>query len=123
MKPYRFEDKLKTFELENFGKNIQWIESQYLNLIYNPMFDKIQTRDEYEKTKDLVEWECAICGKPIFMSQKRNDVENFVCDECRKTYNNKNRSVDVRILNSRTKMYRMMEDTIYQELEDYLGGE
>jgi hypothetical protein len=75
---------------------------QYLNLIYDPLLDRICERHEYEKTYDLIVWHCAICGEKIYTSLRRSDIENFVCEKCRETYNNKNNVVDRRILNSRT---------------------
>ena len=113
-------DLVKELELEEYISDLQNIENQYLNLIYNPMFDIVMTRDEYDKVKDLIEWTCAICHKEILINKRRYDVENFVCDKCVKEHNNKNRSIDIRILNSRTKLYKEIEDRLYKELEDNL---
>lgn len=115
------DELIKKLELENFKDEINNIENQYLNLIYHPLFDKICTRDEYDRTRELMEWTCAICNKKIFINKRKYDVENFVCDECKSVHNNKNTSIDVRILNSRTKLYKYLEDRLYQELEDNLN--
>lgn len=113
--------RVKDFGLDVFVKDIQNIEYQYLNLIYHPLFDKVCGRDEYERTKELIEWNCAICGEKILTNKRRTDVENFVCDKCKESHNNKKKMVDFRILSSRTKMYKMLEDNLYKELEDNLN--
>lgn len=107
-------------DIGQFGKVIDNIENRYLNLIYNPYFDLVCTREEFDRTRDYMEWKCAICGKKILTNWRRYDVENFVCDSCKEVHNNKNQSIDPRILNSRTKMFNMITDRIYQELEDNL---
>lgn len=114
-------DFIRKLELENFGDYINYTENQYLNLIYHPLFDKVVTRDEYDRSRELMEWECAICGKKIFINRRKYDVENFVCEKCKETHNNKNTSIDIRILNSRTKLYKYLEERLYQELEDSLN--
>ena len=114
-------DLIKKYELESFRENIRNIENQYMCLIYHPLFDKVCTRDEYDKTKDLMEWTCAICNKKIYINKRRYDVDNFVCEECNKVHNNKCISIDYRILKSRTKLYKYLEDRLYQELEDTLS--
>ena len=114
-------DIVRKFELELYLSDINKIENQYLNLIYHPLFDKICTRDEYDRTREMMKWTCAICHKPILIHKRKYDVENFVCDTCKKEYNNKSSFVDRRILNSRTKLYKYLENNLYQQLEDYLG--
>ena len=116
-----YDDLLKKYDLEEYKDDIYQIENQYLNLIYHPVLDKICTRDEYERTKELMKWFCAICNDEILINKRKYDVENFVCERCKETHNNKNKVVDRRILNSRTKMYKMLEDNLYQELEDTLN--
>lgn len=112
---------IKSLGLEKFTCDINNIENQYLNLIYHPLFDKVCTRDEYDSTRELMEWTCGICQSKILINKRRCDVENFVCEKCKKEHNNKSRSVDIRILNSRTKLYKYLEDRLYQELEDSLN--
>lgn len=111
----------KKLELDNFISDLSNIENQYLNLIYHPLFDSICTRDEYERTREMMKWECAICHTPILINRRKCDVENFVCETCKKQYNNKNILIDRRILDSRTKLYKYLEDKLYQQLEDYLN--
>ena len=115
-------EKLKASGLERFSKDFDNIESQWLNLIYDPNFNKVVERWVYEKTAGLMEWKCAICGEPILSDKNRTDVENFVCERCRETYNNKSPIVDRKILNSRTRMFKYIEDKLYEELEDNLNG-
>ncbi len=113
-------DKMNELGLQSYQKQLDYIENQYLNLIYNRLLDVIQERWEYEKTINLIEWKCAICGEKILADKKRNDVENFVCNRCKEYHNNKNEIIDHRILDSRTKMYKTIEDRLYEELEDNL---
>jgi hypothetical protein len=113
-------DKLKSFGLERFSRYFDNIESQYLNLIYDPNFDRVVERWVYDKTAGLMEWKCAICGDPILTDRNRTDVENFVCEKCKEKYNNKNPLIDRRIMDSRTRMFRYLEDKLYEELEDVL---
>ena len=111
---------ISKLELDIFKSDIRNIETQSLNLIYHPLFDKVVTREEYEKTKDMMEWTCAICNTPILIHSRKYDVENFVCETCAKTYNNKSPMIDRRILDSRTKLYKHLEDNLYKQLEDSL---
>ena len=113
-------DKLKSLGLGRFSKDFDNVESQYLNLVYDPNFDRVVERWVYEKTTGLMEWTCAICSRPILVDKNRTDVENFVCEGCRDKYNNKSPVVDRRILNSRTRMFKYIEDKLYEELEDVL---
>lgn len=113
---------MKSFELDGFYKDLDNIENQYLNLIYDPIFDRVVERWIYEKTSGLMEWKCAICGCDILVDKNKNDVENFVCDGCKKIHNNTNEIIDRRIVDSRTKMYEWIKDRIYDELEDNLKG-
>lgn len=113
-------DLIRKLELEGFEKDLDYIENQYLNLIYHPLFDKVCPLEEYIRTRELMRWECAICGSEILINRRKYDVENFVCDKCKEVHNNKNTSIDIRILNSRTKLYKYLEDRLYQELEDSL---
>lgn len=115
-------DKLKSSGLERFSRDFDNIESQYLNLIYDHNFDRVVERWVYEKTAGMMEWKCAICGEPILSDRNRTDVENFVCERCRETYNSKNSLVDRRIMDSRTKMFKYIENKLYEELEDNLNG-
>ena len=115
-------DKLNELGLRRFAKDFDNIESQYMNLIYDPIFNRVVERWVYEKTIGMMEWTCAICGKPILSDSGRSDVENFVCDTCKEKYNNKSPVVDRRIMNSRTKMFKYIEDKLYEELEDKLKG-
>ena len=112
---------MKKYELELFLSDINNIESQYLNLIYHPLFDKVCTRSEWDSTKDLMEWTCAICNTKILINKRRYDIENFVCETCKKEHNKKSTFVDNRILKSRTKLYKVLEERLYQELEDVLN--
>lgn len=115
-------EKLKTLGLERFARDFDRIEEQYLNLVYDPNFDRVVERWVYDKTSGLMEWKCAICGDPILADKNRIDPENYVCERCREHYNNKSPVVDVRILASRTKMFKYMENKLYEELEDRLNG-
>lgn len=115
-------ERLKSLGLERFSRDFDNIESQWLNLIYDPNFNRVVERWVYEKTAGLMEWTCAICGDPILSDRNRTDVENFVCERCKETYNNKNPLVDRRILDSRTRMFKYIEDKLYEELEDSLNG-
>ena len=56
----------------------------------------------------------------VVIPSKENDPENFVCEFCRETYNNKNQNVDRRILESRNEMYMELIKRIYDEFEDSL---
>ena len=80
-------DKLNELGLRRFAKDFDNIESQYMNLIYDPIFNRVVERWVYEKTIGMMEWTCAICGKPILSDRGRSDVENFVCDTCKEKYN------------------------------------
>lgn len=112
---------IKKLELERFEKDIENFESRYLNLIYHPLFNKVCTREEYDKTREMMEWSCAICNSRILLSKRKYDVENFVCETCKKEHNNKNVIIDRRILDSRTKLYKHLENNLYQQLEDSLN--
>jgi hypothetical protein len=114
-------ERLKELGLQRFSKDFDNIESQYLNLIYDPNFDKVVERCVYEKTAGLIEWTCAICGAPILSDKNKTDVENFVCEKCKERYNNKSPLVDRRIMDSRTRMFRYIEDKLYERLEDSLN--
>lgn len=107
--------------LERHKSAIDNFESRYLNLIYHPLFDKICTRDEYDRTGNLMKWTCAICNNEILIDKGKYDVENFVCETCKKVHNNKNQFIDRRILDSRTKLYNWIEENLYKELEDRLN--
>ena len=113
-------DKMNELGLQSYQKQLDYIENQYLNLIYNRLLDVIQERWEYEKTINLIEWKCAICGEKILADKKRNDVENFVCNRCKEYHNNKNEIIDHRILDSRTKMYKTIEERLYEENNEYM---
>lgn len=113
-------ERLKQLGLQRFSRDFDNIESQYLNLIYDPNFNKVVERWVYEKTAGLLEWKCAICGEPILVDKSKNDVENFVCEKCKEKYNNKNQVVDRRILDSRTNLFKHIENKLYEELEDKL---
>lgn len=116
-------DIIEELELQKFKKTIiQRIENQELDLVLDPLFNCICDRVTYEKNRNLMEWECAICGAKIIVSKIRNDIENFVCVNCREAHNNKNTVVDRRILDSRTRMFKLMEDNIYNELETRLNS-
>lgn len=114
--------RLKKYGLEKFTKDIDNIEFQYLNLIYDPVFDHVVERWIYDKTSGLIEWECAICGCKILTDKNKCDVENFVCESCKESYNNKSLLIDRRIMESRTKMFKYIESKLYEELEDKLKG-
>ena len=113
-------ERLKQLGLQRFSRDFDNIESQYLNLIYDPNFNRVVERWVYEKTAGLLEWKCAICGEPILVDKSKNDVENFVCEKCKENYNNKNQVVDRRILDSRTNLFKHIENKLYEELEDKL---
>ena len=115
-------DRLKLYGLEKFRNDIENIEMQYLNLIYDSNFDHIVDRRTYDKTKGLMKWKCAICGSEILVDRNREDVENFVCGVCRELYNNESPLIDRRIMNSRTRMFKYIENKLYEELEDNLRG-
>lgn len=114
------QERVKKYGLEKYIKDIDNIENQYLNLIYDPNFDHVVEKWLYERTVGLMPWKCAICGNEILVDKKREDVENFVCDKCKEHYNNKNLVVDRRILDSRTRMFKWIEEKLYEELEDSL---
>lgn len=115
-------DIIDELELGKFKKTIiQRIENQELDLILDPLFNYVCDRVTYEKNRNLMEWECAICGEKIIVSKIKNDAENFVCEKCRELYNNNSPSVDRRILDSRTRMFKFMEEKLYEELETRLG--
>jgi len=113
-------DKLREQGLERFSRDFDRIEEQYLNLVYDPNFDHVVERWVYDKTAGLMEWRCAICGEPILSDKNRMDVENFVCERCKERYNNKNVLIDRRIMDNRTKMFKYLENKLYEELEDNL---
>ena len=113
-------DKLRQQGLERFSRDFDRIEEQYLNLVYDPNFDHVVERWVYDKTAGLMEWRCAICGEPILSDKNRTDVENFVCERCKERYNNKNVLIDRRIMDNRTKMFKYLENKLYEELEDNL---
>lgn len=115
-------EKLKKLGLERFARDLDRIEEQYLNLVYDSNFDRVVERWVYDKTAGLMEWKCAICGEPILADRYRIDAENYVCEKCREKYNNKSPVIDVRILVSRTRMFKYMENKLYEELEDSLNG-
>lgn len=115
-------ERLKQLGLQRFSRDFDNIESQYLNLIYDPNFNRVVERWVYEKTANLIEWKCAICEASIFVDRNKNDVENFVCEKCREKHNNKSPIVDRRILDSRTRLFKHIEDKLYEELEDCLKG-
>ena len=115
-------NRLKLFGLEKFTSTCDNIENQYLNLIYDPMFDHVVERWVYDKTSGLMEWKCAICGDKILVDKSKSEVENFVCEKCRKYHNSGNPLIDRRILDSRTKMFKYIESQLYEELEDKLKG-
>jgi DNA-directed RNA polymerase subunit M/transcription elongation factor TFIIS len=91
-----------------------------LDLIYDPFFKCVCERYEYEKHIGCMEWKCAICGNSIIIDRRKNDPENFVCEFCKESYNNKNPNVDRRILESRNEMYKELVKRIYDEFEDSL---
>ena len=115
-------EKLKALGLERFSRDFDNIESQYLNLIYDSNFDRVVERWIYEKTVGMMQWKCAICGDSILSDRNRTDAENFVCERCKEKYNNKSPLVDRRIMDSRTRMFKYIEDKLYEELEDSLNG-
>ena len=113
---------IEELELQKFKKTIiQRIENQELELIFDRLLNCVCDRVAYEKNRGLMEWECAICGAKILTDKRRNDVENFVCANCKELYNNESAVVDRRILESRNKMFKMLENTIYEELETRLA--
>jgi hypothetical protein len=113
-------DMIKILELDRFQEDLKNIENQYLDLIYDPFFKNVCERSVYEKHIGCMEWKCAICGNNIIIDKRKNDPENFVCEFCRETYNNKNQNVDRRILESRNEMYMELIKRIYDEFEDSL---
>lgn len=115
-------ERLKLYGLEKFRNDIENIEMQYLNLIYDPNFDHIVDRRTYDKTRGLMKWRCAICGTEILTDKNREDAENFVCEKCRELYNNGSPLIDRRIMDSRTRMFKYIESKLYEELEDSLKG-
>ena len=115
-------ERLKRFGLERFARDLDRVEEQYLNLVYDPNFDRVVERWVYDKTAGLMEWKCAICGETILADRYRIDPENYVCERCRERYNNKSPVVDARILVSRNRMFKHLENKLYEELEDRLNG-
>jgi hypothetical protein len=113
-------DIMEALDLHSFKDNLKNIENQYLDLIYDPFFKCVCERYVYEKHIGCMEWKCAICGKDIIIDRRKNDSENFVCEFCKETYNNKNPNVDRRILESRNSMYKELIKRIYDEFEDSL---
>lgn len=113
-------NRLKSYGLELFTRDIDNIETQYLNLIYDWNYDKVMERWLYEKTAGMMPWKCAICGADILSDRERSDVENFVCEKCREKHNSKNLIIDRRIMMSRTLMFKYIENSLYEELEDNL---
>ena len=75
-------DKMNELGLQSYQKQLDYIENQYLNLIYNRLLDVIQERWEYEKTINLIEWKCAICGEKILADKKiiTNSYNKNLCD-------------------------------------------
>lgn len=115
-------ERLKSYGLEKFRNDVENIETQYLNLIYDPNFDHVVDRRTYDRTRYLMKWKCAICGTEILTDRNREDAENFVCDKCKELYNNKSPLIDRRIMDSRTRMFKYLEDKLYEELDDILKG-
>ena len=113
---------LEKFGLEKYRDFCENVETEWLNLIYDPIFDHVVERWVWDKTKGLMDWTCAICKEPILADRGRIDVENFVCPRCREVHNNTNQIVDPRILESRTKMFEHIRKKLYEELEDNLLG-
>lgn len=112
---------LPTYGLERYHKDIGNIENRFLNLIYDANFDRVVDYDTYEKTLGLMSWKCAICGRDILIDKTKTDVDNFVCEQCRKEYNDSNSSIDFRILDSRNRMFKFIEKQLYEEFEDCMG--
>ena len=113
-------DVMKALGLECFEYDLKNIENQYLDLIYDPFFKCVCERYVYEKHIGCMEWKCAICGNSIIIDRRKNDPENFVCEFCKESYNNKNSNIDRRILDSRNEMYKELVRRIYDEFEDSL---
>lgn len=113
-------DIMEILELERFQDDLKNIENQYLDLIYDPFFKCVCERYIYEKHIGCMKWNCAICGNDIIIDKRKNDVENFVCEFCKESYNNKNPTIDMRILKSRNEMYKELIKRIYDEFEDSL---
>ena len=114
--------RLKELGLEMFSGYFDNVESQYLNLIQDPVTGKIMDRKSYEKGSSMMEWRCAICGDDIMSDRGRTDAENFVCERCSERYNNSSPLIDRRIMDSRTKFFKCIEDRLYDILEDRLNG-
>ena len=114
-------EKLKELGLSKFSKYFDNIENQYLNLIYDPLTKRVMERWVYEKTSGLTGWKCAICGDDILADRNKSDAENFVCEKCSEKYNNRSPLVDRRIMDSRTRFFKFIEDRLYDELEDKLS--
>ena len=113
--------KSEELELGEFKTDLERIENQTLDLIYDPLLDCVCTRAEWLSRKGLIPWKCAICGCDIMTDTSRDDVENFVCERCKVAHNNSNQMIDKRIVISRTNMYKHIEDCCYDELEDMIG--
>ena len=45
-------ERLKSLGLERFSRYFDNIESQYLNLVYDPIFDRVVERWLYEELED-----------------------------------------------------------------------
>lgn len=113
-------DKAKELEIDIFKKELERIDNQTLDLIYDPLFDCVCTRTEFNTRQNIIPWRCAICGDEILVDKSRDDIENFVCERCKVVHNNKNQVIDKRIVRSRTDMFKYMENQMYDELEDLL---
>mgnify|MGYP004443791735 FL=1 len=103
----------KELELTKYSSQLLRIETQNLKLIYCEERDIVCDETTYRRIMGFIPWNCAICGTDILIEKKRDDVENFVCDECSERHNNKNMVIDRRILQSRNKLYKMIEDRLY----------
>lgn len=101
-----------------YKKDINRIESQEIDLIFNPISNCVQTRQEYKKSLNLINSKCAICDCDIELDKTRDDIENFVCEKCQKIHNSKNKIVDERILIARNRLYKSIKENLYKELEE-----
>ena len=64
-------NKMEILDLNQFKDDLNNIENQYLDLIYDPFFKCVCERCVYEKHIGCMEWKCAICGNDIIIDREK----------------------------------------------------